>query len=398
MRRPKPPRVVGPYQERNQWRIVLIENRKRTNLFLATQEEALRLKSELTRELERSTLRRTADVLTEWVDTKLSEGRCNPPSIKHSAGRIRLFLGPYLERDIAELTPRRAATLYQTVITRPSQKTGRPLSAASHHLALHMSRQFFAWAITRGYVRENPFREVRSVGKANAGKPQLRIEEARRFISEALGYYEEHGNTLTIAALMALMMGLRSREVLERTARDVDDGGQLLWIDEGKTKHARRHLEVPEALRPYLVKLTEGKRPEELLFGNPQTGKPKSRQRLWATVQMLCERSGLPLVCTHSLRGLYATLAVQSGAVSHAVAATLGHGSFAMTARHYAQPSAVANASTSRVAGVLDVPQTPATPAWPVSAIEQLARLSPDSLALLLRLAEGLAEGTRPPS
>ena len=41
------------------------------------------------------------------------------------------------------------------------------------------------------------------------------------------------------------------------------------------------------------------------------------------------------------------------GAVTHAVAAALGHGSFAVTAKHYAQPSAIDGARTQAALGAL---------------------------------------------
>lgn len=71
-------------------------------------------------------------------------------------------------------------------------------------------------------------------------------------------------------------MGLRTGEVLDRVVRDLDDGARCLWIDAGKTANARRHLEVPEVLQPYLVRLTNGKCPEDLLFGNDKNGGARS--------------------------------------------------------------------------------------------------------------------------
>ena len=59
-------------------------------------------------------------------------------------------------------------------------------------------------------------------------------------------------------------MGLRTSEVRDRVVRDLDDHALYLWIDEGKTKSARRHLEVPGVLSPYLLRLAHGKRPDEL--------------------------------------------------------------------------------------------------------------------------------------
>nr|WP_255412582.1 tyrosine-type recombinase/integrase [Haliangium sp. UPWRP_2] len=68
------------------------------------------------------------------------------------------------------------------------------------------------------------------------------------------------------------------------------------------------------------------------------SGKPRTRQGLHRAVRRLCTVAGVPIVCPHSLRGLWATAGVRSGALSHAVAAALGHGSFKVTAKHYVQP------------------------------------------------------------
>ena len=75
-----------------------------------------------------------------------------------------------------------------------------------------------------------------------------------------------------------------------------------------------------------VMALTMGLRASEIL-------KRKVRD---LTAQRLCKLAGTTAVGTHRLRGLYATLAVESGALSETVASSLGHGSFAMTERHYA--------------------------------------------------------------
>jgi integrase len=331
-------------------------------------------------------------VLAEWQTQKLHAAECKPQSVKHQFGRLSAFFAPVADEDIAALTPRRAAAMYQQATERLSPKTGEVLSAASHRFDLRLAQGFYGWAMSRGYVGASPFRDVKPIGKVNAGKPQLRIEEARRFTSAALGYFEETQHPLAIGALLALMMGLRTSEVLERVVRDLDDGARYLWIDAGKTANARRHLEVPEFLQPYLLRLARGKGQEELLFGRARNGQLRGRPRMWEMVHRLCQRAGVPAVCTHSLRGLWATLAVQSGAVSHAVAASLGHHSFEMTERHYAQGSAVANAATARVLGMLDGEQRTARQ----SPREQLEQLDDSTLARLLDLLAESKKGGAP--
>ena len=111
--------------------------------------------------------------------------------------------------------------------------------------------------------------------------------------------------------------------------------------------------------------------PDAPLFGLGRTGKPRHRQVFWRTVGDICQAAGVLSVCPHSLRGLWATLGVQSGAVSHAVAASLGHGSFSMMERHYAQPEAVSGAKTARMVEMLSLGSEGAT-TEPQQAAEQL--------------------------
>lgn len=227
--------------------------------------------------------------------------------------------------------------------------------------------------------------------RIKTGKLQLRIDEARHFTATAIQIFEDEHKTLAIGALVALTMGLRSSEALQRVVRDLDDGAKYLWIDQGKTANARRHLEVPEPLQPYLLRLAVGKQPDEFWFGlGVRSRRPFQHQRLYEMVHSICRRAGVPRVCTHSLRGLWATLAVGSGVASHAVAESLGHHSFAMTRKHYAQPAAITNAGTARVVAALEGLRPVDKP----SAQELIRQLDPETLAQLAALlAVGKGKG-----
>lgn len=78
-----------------------------------------------------------------------------------------------------------------------------------------------------GEERSNS-KDARPIGKVKAGKQQLCIEEARLFTSTALSFYEQSGRPLAIRALLALALGLRTREVLERVVLDLDDRARYL--------------------------------------------------------------------------------------------------------------------------------------------------------------------------
>ena len=148
-------------------------------------------------------------------------------------------------------------------------------------------------------------------------------------------------------------MGMLASEIRKRWQRDLDDDCGSLWVDSGKMPSARRHLRIPEFLRPHLRKLLGGA--ADALLLPRYDGEPDRRQALWTAVQRACKQAAVAQAYVHSLRGMYATLAVESGAISETVAKSLGHSSFNMTERHYAQPSAVSNSRSARVEGVLGV-------------------------------------------
>ena len=351
MRKREENRVVGPYKERAGWRVVVITNGRRRNHFALSEADGHRLKKKLQRALSRArpTVR---DVMEEWLAHKVRAGRCLPQTAKDQRVRLRELLGPWLDVEVADVPTEKAGALYERFAETPVS-TGRPPTAATHRNALGLARGLFDWATARGYLRRNPFTSVTPLGRPQRGKLQLRIDEARAFVAAALAYAEARGDGLAVGAVAALLLGMRATEIVHCRVRDLDDGGRVLWIDAGKTRNARRRLAVPELLRPALLRLAESREPLAFLFGEVRPGQPRRRTALWLLVRRICGHARVPVVTTHSLRGLFATLAVESGAVTHAVAAALGHASFQITAKHYAQEAAIDGAKTAAALGAL---------------------------------------------
>ena len=389
MPRPKsPPRVKGPYAERDgtRFRLRIVENDTKKDLYFASEEEARAIMADLQRELQSTSRRRLDDVIDEYCHEKEHLGRAKAQTCSDQRERLRFFLRDHLEQDLKMLTPAVAAELYRSAVQDPTPKTGRPMAAASHRFYLSLAKTLFAWALRKKYLSKNPFAEVQPVGRVSTGKPQLRIDEAQQFVTTGLRLFDEDGDLLALGGVMALLMGLRASEVLLRQVRDVDRGATILWIDGGKTRNARRYLDVPAVLQPRLRKLTTDRAGEELLIGQSRDGVMRDRRSLWVAVGRICRTAGVPRVCPHSLRGLWATLGVQSGAVSHAVAASLGHGSFEMTAKHYAQPEAISGACTTRMLEMLDLDHGPDA-LLTLSPEQLLARLPQDTVQKLVELA-----------
>ncbi|MDB5526890.1 MAG: hypothetical protein JWM58_4653, partial [Rhizobium sp.] len=112
------------------------------------------------------------------------------------------------------------------------------------------------------YLKSNPLESVEGVGRRRKGKPQHTRDESRKFLGTARAEADK-GKEMAVAAMVALLLGERAFEILDRQVRDLDDGGRLLIITDSKTNAGKRTLEVPEVLQPYLLKLAEGKGPTD---------------------------------------------------------------------------------------------------------------------------------------
>ena len=72
----------------------------------------------------------------------------------------------------------------------------------------------------------------------------------------------------------------RQRNPEASGARDDDCG--ILWIDSGKTRNAKRHLRIPEFLRPHLRELVGNQSQDAYLFVSSLSGRPVRHPSLWA--------------------------------------------------------------------------------------------------------------------
>jgi integrase len=241
---------------------------------------------------------------------------------------------------LTEITAEQCAALYV-------KQTDR-MSVDTHRNTLTKVKAFLTWCVKQKLIEASPAVEVEPIGRRKRGKEQLRVDEARKFMAVCQKHAAE-GDSAAVAAMTALLLGLRGSEVVERMVRDLDDGGRLLWIPKAKTEAGKRMLEVPESLRPLLAAVVKGKKPTDRIFTW------KDRHWLLYHVRRMCREAGVPEVTAHSLRGLHATLAMEWGSTGRAVAAALGHTSFAMTTkRHYVAEGTSERMAQRRVGSMLD--------------------------------------------
>jgi integrase len=331
------PRIYGPYAHRRGWKVVVLdEEHHRSSHVCASYEEAHDLIRALDTDLGADPGVRIGTAIDRYGAFMAYKGN-KVTSIATTKYRLQAFFAEVIWEPLRRLDRGTCQQLYDRLVATQAVDT--------HRNTLSQAKSFLAWCVHNHYLALNPIDRVRPVGKRQHGKPQLRLDEARAWLSVAkhLATADQRG---AIAAMMALLMGMRSSEILRCAARDVDDGARLLWIPLSKTRSGRRVLEIPPVLRRHLARLSRGQPSLARLF-------PYRREWLYKWVRRICDDAGTPLVCTHSMRGLHATIAIDAGITPPAVATALGHASVRATLLSYADPNTVARARQRRVVAAL---------------------------------------------
>jgi integrase len=305
-------RVLGPYPHGKKWRVFLVERD-------GTRVPSLH-ESEASAEGFIRDLRAELEVQEVTVGQAVMEYEVHLRTIKErkpvSVTRTLFHLHSMMTDEtlfLSDITPKCAAQLYDDLCKRVSKKTGKVPAVDSQRNTLNECGTFGRWAAKKGYLPADPWDAIEARGKRKQGKPQLRLDEARKLLEVTLAAaYAGDRGALVVALL--LLTGFRASEAGMMEGRDVDDDGRLLWTD-GKT--GKRRMETPDVIVDILrVVAAEG--------GSLW---PKSdRYWVYRQTRKWCKRAGVAVVTPHGLRGTHSTLAQEHGATSHVVASALGHG------------------------------------------------------------------------
>jgi integrase len=321
-------RAYGPYKHRNKFRVVVIgADGERTTATYTSEATATKRVAEVNAEA----IGRT---VSGAIDAYMAQSTAKVRSKKTVESRLRGITGEH-DRLLRRLTPTIARELFAARAIVTSGDT------QFHELA--SVRAFVAWCIGKGWITADPFAGITPTKPRKRGKPQLRIDEARKLLDVCL---EEDSKAATAVAL-ALLCGMRASSVTDRSVRDLDDGARVLWIENDKTDAGDRRLEVPEVLRARLAKLAAGRAGGMRLFADTD------RHWLRYHTRRLAKKAKVTVLSPHSLRGTHASLARPAVPIEH-VARVLGHAGPGVTQRHYLAPGLEQEIDQRAVLTVLD--------------------------------------------
>lgn len=301
-------RANGPYKHGKRYRVVFVTatGASETESF-ETEAEAIAERDAYNQEAGCRTL---GEALQEYFKEKPDET---------TYYRLRaIFRVEEGDRPLNAITPTEARKLYA--------KRVEAKAAATHHSELGYALRFFARQIELGRLSTNPFAGIKKEGTKNKGKPKLRVNGTRQYLSVLL----QDESVEATAVLTALTLSLRASAVVGRTVADLDDNGWLLWVRDNKSPAGDLEIELPAFLRERLLKLAEGKKPGDKLFGT------MTRFSLWRQTINYCKTAGVERVTPHGLRGSGATQRVRAGESIERVAKEIGHADGGITLKgHY---------------------------------------------------------------
>lgn len=166
-----------------------------------------------------------------------------------------------------------------------------PRSIASVHRELEILRRMFSIAVQSRWIRRSPFRE---------GEPLINQEEetkreriAKKKEEEALLAAcdeDERRHHLRPFLILAFDTGFRPIEMTQLRAQDIDfEDNSITAVSYKGKKRTARPFEMTARLRREMLKLCEGKKPDDLVFGF------KSVKRSFATAKRLAKLEGIDL-------------------------------------------------------------------------------------------------------
>lgn len=338
------PRIYGPYEHRDRWRVHIVVSdrgtRKTRYRSFDTWEQANAYINGARDEAQGHTVGEAVTALLE----KMREDGLGAGTIATNTFRLHHFfqLPANTARPVRWLQ-HRGAELYRAAMSERSADT--------HHAELALAKQLGDLAVTKRWLRVNPFEKVDPVGRKRHGrhKTRLRVDESRKLWDWCIEHSSEQGAVITLAYLI---LGARASELVKRNVRDLDDDGRLLWIEETKTDAGTRRLSVPDPLRGMLLALVRGRGPSAPIFVNLE-GERASRYVARHTVKAVCKAAGVPVLPPQALRRTHADLATDAGVAGEAVARHLGHVSTTVTDRSYRDRQVTADARQDRAFQVI---------------------------------------------
>lgn len=277
------------------------------------------------RPLRRILVRPFSDAVEEFLDWAKAEHRAHPNTHRRlviSFASLNEFLG----KEPVSLVDEGRIEAYKT--WRINQHHVRDITLRHD---LHALSKFFRYAVKQRWARDNPVRNVTIPSDTDAVRIHVISDKEEKL------YFQHAARNFNLNDLARLILnqGMRPEEVLSLPKSDVDFDRNQLHIREGKTRAARRTLDLATESRLILGRRMAGD--SRWVFPSPcRPGQHLAR--LNSTHDRVCREAGLSFVL-YDFRHTFATRMAQAGVDLATLAAILGHSSI-RTVQRYVHPTA----------------------------------------------------------
>ncbi|MDQ6807184.1 MAG: tyrosine-type recombinase/integrase [Actinomycetota bacterium] len=208
--------------------------------------------------------------------------------------------------------------------------------------ALGFLHSVFEFGIRHGWAMANPCRYV-DAPRTLEGDTAIRFLDAEE-VEALLGAVPDgsYGRVQRVLYLAAVMTGMRQGELLALRWQDVDWTAQRVRVNRNYvngqfgTPKSRRGRSVPLADRlggelDRLYRASAYQADDDLVFGNPHTGRPMNGHTLTRTFQTALEAAGVRKVRFHDMRHTFGTRMAAAGVAMRTLQEWMGHRDFRTT-------------------------------------------------------------------
>jgi integrase len=208
-------------------------------------------------------------------------------------------------------------------------RTRRPIHPATINRELACGKAMYNSVIKSGVLLQNPFRRVKFLPEDNEQMRVLNYDEQRRYLQAA-------SQPLRDIATLMLETGMRPEEVYRIAVDQVHLSGGYLFNPIGKTKAAKRRVNLTRTAMKVLNGRLASAKGRYLFPHHKDAAKPMLKVNNGHIGAL--KRSGVAKFRLYDLRHTWATRAAMAGIDLVTLAAMLGHSRIQMVLR-YAHPT-----------------------------------------------------------
>ena len=265
--------------------------------------------------------RTVADVARLHLDALAAKGRSRS-HLETVESHIRVHVMPHLGARPIDRVAEDDVTRFIARLRRQGKapKTIRNIVSTLHSI--------FDLAIRRRWISVNPCRLIDKPEVPEATDIRFLTQDEFEAVLREGVPNDRWGAVERPLYRMAAMTGMRQGELLGTRWRDLDWLAQKVRVRQAwvrgefkapKSRRGVRGVPMADALARDLERLfqqTAHRGDDDLVFANPETGRPLDRSKVRKRFQAACRRAGVRVVRFHDLRHTFGTRMAASGEVS----------------------------------------------------------------------------------